>query len=39
MNTELDKIMETQFKKDLIEAICCLVLWVIVRSYIHAYAP
>ncbi|HEY3361664.1 MAG TPA: hypothetical protein VGK06_07515 [Methanosarcina sp.] len=35
----LNKHMETEFKKDLIEAICCLVLWIIVRSYINAYAP
>lgn len=39
MNNGLNKHMELQLKKDLIEAICCLVLWIIVRSYINAYAP
>jgi len=35
----LYKFMETQFRNDLISAICWLALWIIVRTYVNACAP
>lgn len=39
MIRDLNKYMETQFKKDLISALGWLALWIIIRCYVNACTP